>query len=220
MKSNDALPIQVKASREGFTLVPHPTVPFEAILEYMRKRLEESRDFFHHSEMILDLRSRPLRTDEITALNELLVKHSRGRLVEVKLAGDVAFALNRGVQDQSAASEAHTAVRKDAEPIIVRSTCRSGVRVVSSSDCVVLGDVNPGAEIIAAGDIIVFGNLRGVAHAGATGDRTARIWALSIQPNQLRIADLVAVPPRGQRSVSRKYELAEIRDDLIEVSTP
>ena len=73
------------------------------------------------------------------------------------------------------------------------------MRIVSPSDCVVLGDVNPGAEIIAEGDVVVFGALRGLAHAGAGGERTARIWALSIEPNQIRIADLVAVPPQGAK---------------------
>ena len=78
------------------------------------------------------------------------------------------------------------------------------MRIVSPSDCVVLGDVNPGAEIIAEGDVVVFGALRGLAHAGAGGERTARIWALSIEPNQIRIADLVAVPPRGVKTCAEQ----------------
>ncbi len=127
MKSNDAVPIQVKASREGFILVPHPTVPFESILDYMRKRLEESRDFFHHSEMILDLRARSLRTDEIVALNELLARHSNVRLVEVKLTDTMAFTLERSAQHQGPAHDARTSPPKDSEPVIIRNTCRSGV---------------------------------------------------------------------------------------------
>ena len=90
---------------------------------------------------------------------------------------------------------------------------------VSEADCVILGDVNPGAEVIAVGDIIIFGNLRGVAHAGAAGDRSARIWALSIEPNQIRIADIVAVPPRGNKPTPRRFEIAEIQDNRIEVIT-
>ena len=103
--------------------------------------------------------------------------------------------------------------------MIVRSTCRSGVRIVSPSDCLILGDVNPGAEIIAMGDIVVFGSLRGVAHAGSGGNRSARIWALSIEPNQIRIADLVAVPPKGGKPTPRRFEIAEIQNNLIEVIT-
>lgn len=109
--------------------------------------------------------------------------------------------------------------RRDVTPMIVRSTCRSGTRIESSADCVVLGDVNPGAEVIAVGDIIVFGSLRGVAHAGATGNYSARIWALSIEPNQLRIADLVALPPRGNKPTPKRFEIAEIQNNMIQVIT-
>ena len=82
-----------------------------------------------------------------------------------------------------------------------------------------MGDVNPGAEIIAAGDVIVFGALRGVAHAGAEGDASARIWALSIEPSQIRIANFVAVPPRNmaRAPLARRFEVAEIQNNAIEV---
>jgi septum site-determining protein MinC len=66
---------------------------------------------------------------------------------------------------------------------------------------------------------VVFGALRGLAHAGASGERTARIWALSIQPNQIRIADLVAVPPRGGKPAVSRFEVAEIQNDVIQVVT-
>jgi septum site-determining protein MinC len=103
--------------------------------------------------------------------------------------------------------------------VIVRTTCRSGMRIESEADCVVLGDVNPGAEIVATGDIIVFGRLRGIAHAGSRGDRTARIWAMSIEPSQIRIAELVAVSPRDSAKRSGRFEMAEIQGDAIQVTT-
>ncbi|NTV43064.1 MAG: septum site-determining protein MinC, partial [Syntrophobacteraceae bacterium] len=51
------------------------------------------------------------------------------------------------------------------------------------------------------------------------GDRSARIWAFSIEPSQIRIADLVAIPPKGDKSTSKRYEIAEIQGDLIELIT-
>ena len=71
-----------------------------------------------------------------------------------------------------------------------------------SGDClehgatvVVLGDVNPGAQIRAAGDVIVWGRLRGMAHAGSRGNGAARIAALQLQPQQVRIASTTALGP-------------------------
>ncbi|MFP5212473.1 MAG: septum site-determining protein MinC [Acidobacteriota bacterium] len=221
MTVSESPPIQVKAGRDGFSLVPDPEAPFDSILDYVRRRLQESRKFFVHSEMALDLRNRPLRSDEIHALHALLLEKADVKLVEVKLGDNLSLTLDPAAQRPVAPPRFVPAPNQDdTAPVIVRSTCRSGARFVSPSDCVILGDVNPGAEVVAVGDIIIFGNLRGLAHAGATGDRTARIWALSIEPNQLRIADLAAaVPPRGDKPAPKRFEIAEIQDNLIEVIT-
>jgi septum site-determining protein MinC len=221
MESGSTNPLQIKANRDGLVLVPHSLASFQSIMDYVDNRLKTSRDFFSRSEMSLDLRGRPLPTDEIVALFRLLVEKANVRVVEVMLTDDVSFYLEPGreLPVRPVRPDPDDAAFPEGAPVIVRSTCRSGVRIESPSDCVVLGDVNPGAEILAVGDVIVFGNLRGIAHAGALGDRTARIWALSIEPNQIRIADLVAVPAKGDRHVAKRYEIAEIQQNRIEVIT-
>ena len=211
-------PVKLKADRNGLTLVPDSAADFEAITAFMDERLAKSRDFFHETRMVLDLRTRPMRTDEISALCERLYAKSKVKVVEIRLSDDLAFSVEGDVR-KPAVPKRDGREPESPAPVIVRNTCRSGVRIVSASDCVILGDVNPGAEIIAQGDIVVFGTLRGVAHAGAGGERTARIWALSIQPNQIRIADLVAVPPKGEKPASNRYEVAEIQNEVIQVIT-
>jgi septum site-determining protein MinC len=223
MGSSDETLIRIKANKDGFVLVPHPAAPFDSILKELQDRLAKTRDFFARSEMVLDLRRRPLKTSQIAALHKLLRERGQVRMVEVQLSEDLRMALDQPAAPAQAPppQPPRRASREDREdvPVIIRSTCRSGIRVESSSDCVILGDVNPGAEVVAVGDIIVFGNLRGIAHAGALGDRSARIWAFSIEPSQIRIADLVAIPPKGDKSTSKRYEIAEIQGDLIELIT-
>ncbi len=72
---------------------------------------------------------------------------------------------------------------------IARGNLRAGETRRFAGHAVILGNVNPGAQVIAQGDIIVFGGLRGQAHAGANGDITATIVAMSIAYPVLRIAD-------------------------------
>lgn len=86
--------------------------------------------------------------------------------------------------------------------LIHQGTLRSGDHRHAMGSLLVLGDVNPGAQISAEGHVLVWGRLRGMAHAGRSGDRSARIVALHLHPLQLRIADLVArgpaeAPPPG-----------------------
>lgn len=217
MSLSETPPVKIKADRNGFLLVPDPAASFDAIMAFMCERLEQSRDFFQEAHMVLDLRTRPMRTDEVSSLCGKLREKSKITVVEVRLSDDISFTVD--ADQRKAAAPRTEREKQNSAPIIVHNTCRSGVRIVSPSDCVILGDVNPGAEIIAEGDVVVFGALRGVAHAGASGERTARIWALSIRPNQIRIADLVAVPPQGQKPTPNKFEVAEIQNEIIQVVT-
>ncbi len=82
-----------------------------------------------------------------------------------------------------------------AEPLYLQTTVRSGVEIRHPGTIVILGDLNPGGTVIAAEDIFIWGRLRGIAHAGASGNRTCRIMALQMEPTQLRIADAVARAP-------------------------
>jgi septum site-determining protein MinC len=96
-----------------------------------------------------------------------------------------------------------------------RGTLRGGQALHNLGNLVVIGDVNPGAELVASGDIVVFGALRGVAHAGAQGDRAARVIALELAPTQLRIATLIATS--DARTKPRGPEHASIADERIVV---
>jgi septum site-determining protein MinC len=122
----------------------------------------------------------------------------------------------------AAVATAGVALPQPARPLAVgvstlyhRGTLRGGQALHNLGNLVVIGDVNPGAELVASGDIVVFGALRGVAHAGAQGDRAARVIALELAPTQLRIATLIATSDAGVKP--RGPEHASIADERIVV---
>ena len=99
--------------------------------------------------------------------------------------------------------------------VLIKRTLRSGRTVTSRGHVVVIGDVNSGAEIVAIGDVIVWGKLRGTVHAGAQGDESAVVCALDLAPTQLRIANLITVPPQDNRKKPRP-EMALVTEGQIE----
>ena len=115
--------------------------------------------------------------------------------------------------------------RPSAPADVVRGTCRAGEVQRFPGNVVVVGNVNPGAQIIAQGDILVFGKLRGLAHAGAGGDSTAVILAMSSVAPQLRIADHLwdanaerTVAGRRGGEVDNGPIIARIRNRSVHVS--
>lgn len=101
--------------------------------------------------------------------------------------------------------------------VFYMGTVRSGSRLTSEADLVVIGDVNPGAEVFAVGNIAIYGSLRGIVHAGMRGNRDAVIAALSLNPTQIRIADIITRPPDGAENLGQEPEIAYIKDDNIYV---
>lgn len=95
-------------------------------------------------------------------------------------------------EDEETVEESPGTNRRSVPADIVRGTCRAGEVLTFPGNVVVIGNVNPGAQVIAQGDILVFGTLRGTAHAGAGGDSTAIILAMSSISPQLRISAFLA----------------------------
>jgi len=78
---------------------------------------------------------------------------------------------------------------------IVQKKIRTGQKIESEGDLVLLGDLAPGAEIEAKGNVFVLGNAQGMIHAGIEGDKKSVIVALKMNVSFLKIADEIAKSP-------------------------
>ncbi len=87
---------------------------------------------------------------------------------------------------------------KNKEDILHEGTVRSGDRISSNGNLCIIGDVNPGAIVSAKKNIYVWGKLLGIAFAGKSGNKNASISSLYLNPLQLRIADVIAIGPKGK----------------------
>jgi septum site-determining protein MinC len=88
-----------------------------------------------------------------------------------------------------AATEAPPAAKPGS--MIVDTPVRAGQRIYARGcDLIVTAAVNNGAEVIADGSIHIYAPLRGRALAGASGDASARIFALSMEAELVSIAGM------------------------------
>ncbi|MBQ7636934.1 MAG: septum site-determining protein MinC [Lachnospiraceae bacterium] len=89
---------------------------------------------------------------------------------------------------------------------------RSGMVINEKSSLVILGDINAGSEIYSEGSIIILGSLKGKAYAGINGNENAFVFALNMDPIQIRIADKIG---RASDSVVKKKEKKEEHEPKI-----
>jgi septum site-determining protein MinC len=87
---------------------------------------------------------------------------------------------------------------------LITRPIRSGQRIYSSGDLVVLAPVSAGAEIMAEGNIHVYSTLRGRALAGVQGNVDARIFCSDLQAELISIAGNYKISEDMRDVVSKK----------------
>ena len=169
-----------------------------ALLQALQQRLDGAPEFLSGESLVIDLRRIPEGSSlDVDALAAWLRDHG------LRALGVVADALPPGVrlpllhsQDRrgdatpqpAAAEPAPAAGAPTQATLVIERPLRSGQRVYSAGDLIVLDVVSHGAEIIAAGHIHVYAALRGRALAGAHGDTSARIFCSCLEPELVAVA--------------------------------
>ena len=110
-----------------------------------------------------------------------------GRLTRTVRSGDSAPA----APAPAPAPAPVAAAQLPAATMVIDKPLRSGQRVYAKgADLIVTAMVSAGAEVIADGNIHVYAPLRGRALAGASGDKSARIFTTSLEAELVSVAGL------------------------------
>lgn len=116
-------------------------------------------------------------------------------------------------------SEIHgeTSVSDDNTGMFYKGTLRSGQTLETKDSLVIIGDVNPGATVIAGGNIVIIGALKGSVTAGCNGNTNSFVMALSMEPIQIQIADVIArsSDTRQAEKIKQDTMIALIVDNQI-----
>ena len=229
--------IAIKGVNNGLLIALSPTESWQSVTDQLAARIDEQSDFFAGANITVELGERPVPKYELSSLKALLER--RGLTLALVRSASATTQTSAQSLDLPTENNSRSAVKvsvvQAAEPtvretapvnpeetgtqgVLFRRTLRSGRTIHSNGHVIVYGDVNPGAKVIAAGDIVVWGKLRGYVHAGATGDESAVVCALDMNPSQLRIAGYIVTSPPDKRK-KIVPEVALIRDDQIIVET-
>ncbi len=201
--------VSIKGREYGLEIVLNPKATYPVLREELMQKLQKNKAFFSDSET------------KVAILGKKLSDAQKNEIKRV-------FAMDFGIKDvifeevPSHKKEVEQKAQKEekpplverktqeatAESIFINNTIRSGQRIESEGDIVVVGDVNPGGEVIAAGSIAVFGKLRGLVHAGCFGRTDVCVAAVVMCPKQLRISGRVISFPKDRESTGP--EVAEL----------
>ncbi len=210
---------QIKGVRDGL-LITLSEGDWPGRQEDLLRHIQERASFFTGARVALDVGNHILHAAELGALRDRLADFqitlwavlSNSPLTQ-QTAQVLGMATRIYTPRPERSSKPVPSSSEGENAIFIQKTLRSGTRIVSQGSVVVVGDVNPGAEIIATGSVVVWGKLRGVVHAGSDGDEKAAVYALELNPTQLRIASYIAVQP--QRKGKPAPEMVHISNGQV-----
>ena len=213
--------ISFKATVNGLILIMREEDDFDDIYESVAKKLETSGRFFKGASLDVKYRGKKL---DIVQENKIASLISQKANAEVRsFEEDDSFNEAENETEETDKSREKPKMRlmyfkglDEGMTRFYKGTVRSGTLVSYDGNLVVIGDVNPGGEVIATGNVIIMGSLRGMVHAGADGNKEAVVAALSLQPTQLRIADVITRPPDTKQAKQGLLpEMAYVKDDIV-----
>lgn len=207
------MPIKaLKDSSMDYITIDLKAMPnFSQLKTGLKEKIRMIDDFMLGTNVVINIGKMNLKAKQMRELEDLLLDHGFHLKDVIKS--------NREPQEEEKPQDLNPAAESNelANMTLYESTAlvcrnlRSGQKIFSEGNIVVLGDINPGAEVIAGGNILVMGSLRGLAHAGAFGDDSVLIAAYRLNPTQLRIANHITRPPDGDAVEMGVPELARIR---------
>jgi septum site-determining protein MinC len=206
--------VQIKGIRDGL-LATFADAAWDEQRLALLTQIDERPAFYQGARLAIDVASQILKVNDLVDFRDRLSE--RGVTLwaivsESPVTEQTAQLLGLATRISKPRPEERRAdtVSEDVA-LFVSKTLRSGQRVEYPGNIVIVGDVNAGAEIVAGGDVIVWGRVRGMIHAGANGDRSAKICALDLSATQLRIADQVSALLKPQKDP--KPEVASINSE-------
>lgn len=186
-----------KGTRNGLVIVLDPSREYEDIRNSLLKKMESARGFFKGARFSFFDGQQAIPENQKNELEDICRQFGL-----VPNAGEERAVLKNSFPKSSARQAISTPKSVSSpgeEAHLVRRTLRSGQRVHYPGHIVVLGDIHPGAEVVSGGSVLVLGNCQGVVHAGAGGDRSAKVIALKLSPTVISIADRRHAPERDRQ---------------------
>ncbi|MCG9967735.1 septum site-determining protein MinC [Pelotomaculum terephthalicicum JT] len=172
--------VRIKGTRNGLVIVLDSSCDFEDIKENLLRKMESARGFFKGAKFSLFQNQKDIPADQKNELVSICRQYGLVPNTDEYM----------GIKtDLEPAPKTYTNAGSGEAALLVRRSLRSGQKISSPEHVVVFGDVHPGAEIVSGGNVLVMGCCRGVIHAGAGGDRKAKVIARQLTPTIISIAD-------------------------------
>ena len=185
----------IKGKNDRLVIALNPDIDFLDICDILKTKILEAKSFIGNSRMAIEFSGRALTNEEENKLIGIITENSN-------IVISYIFSKRTDSEEEMDLENINPLI-EEGKTHFFRGTLRSGSKIESDGNIVVLGDVNPSSIIKARGNVIVLGHLNGTVYAGLGGDDRAFIAAIYFNPIQLTI---------GMKTIT------DIQDEILDSS--
>ena len=185
----------IKGKNDRLVIALDPNIDFLDICDILKTKILEAKNFIGNSRMAIEFSGRALTNEEENKLIGIITENSN-------IVISYIFSKRTDSEEEMDLENINPLI-EEGKTHFFRGTLRSGSKIESDGNVVVLGDVNPSSIIKARGNVIVLGHLNGTVYAGLGGDDRAFIGAIYFNPIQLTI---------GMKTIT------DIQDEILDSS--
>lgn len=182
--------VVIKSNKYGLIVVLDEKTEWEELKKNVAEKFRTSAKFFGSAQMALCFQGRKLTFEEELELSDTISANCQIQVVCIADENTSTEQAMKQVLERNQEESADLMNLQDGR--FYKGTLRSGQVLESETSIIILGDVNPGARVISKGNVIVLGTLKGNVYVGASGNQDAFVAALSMDPMQIRIGDVIA----------------------------
>ena len=205
----------IKGKNDRLVIALDPDISFLDICDILKTKILEAKDFIGNSRMAIEFSGRTLTNEEENTLIGIITDNSN-------IVISYIFSKREDSEEEIDLEHLNPLI-EEGKTHFYRGTLRSGSKIESDGNIVVVGDVNPSSIVKARGNVIVLGHLNGTVYAGLGGDDRAFIGAVHFNPIQLTIGMRTITDIQNEildsTRVNRKdkFKVARIRNQEIVV---
>lgn len=185
----------IKGKNDRLVIALNPDIDFLDVCDILKTKILEAKNFIGNSRMAIEFSGRALTNEEENKLIGIITENSN-------IVISYIFSKRTDSEEEMDLENINPLI-EEGKTHFFRGTLRSGSKIESDGNVVVLGDVNPSSIIKARGNVIVLGHLNGTVYAGLGGDDRAFIGAIYFNPIQLTI---------GMKTIT------DIQDEILDSS--
>ena len=206
MKSDNS--VMVKGYKDGILLVLDNDLPFDELLERIRRKFSESAKFLGSAKLALTFSGRSLSVQEQKDVLCVISEVSDLEIICV-------FDNDENTQNVMSRAVDHViSSLSNQTGKFFHGSVESGSHIETENSMVIIGNIEKGGCVNCGGNLVVLGSILGSATAGTNGNREALIYASSINAEHLQIVKTVYDPKALDPKEEKKRIKAESKAHL------